>query len=73
MSEHKSRVEWNLTGPFDYKTYSRAHDISFEGGIHVPGNAAPANIPPMVLAAHPANPTLFPVTTLFRAAGRAVP
>ena len=56
MSEHKSRVEWNLKGPFDYKTYSRAHDISFEGGIHVPGNAAAGNIPPTVPAAHGVDP-----------------
>jgi organic hydroperoxide reductase OsmC/OhrA len=56
MSEHKSRVEWNLKGPFEYKIYSRAHDISFEGGIHVPGNAAPANIPPTVPAAHGVDP-----------------
>ena len=56
MSEHKARVEWNLKGPFEYKVYSRAHDISFEGGIHVPGNAAPANIPPTVPAAHGVDP-----------------
>lgn len=56
MSEHKARVEWKLQGPFEYKSYSRAHTIEFEGGIRVPGNAAAGNIPATVPAAPGADP-----------------
>jgi organic hydroperoxide reductase OsmC/OhrA len=45
MSEHRAKVSWRLEGAFDYKTYSRAHTIEFEGGIRLAGNAAAANIP----------------------------
>ena len=46
MSEHDATVEWRRQGAgFDYKTYSRAHTLSFDGGIRVPASAAPANIP----------------------------
>jgi organic hydroperoxide reductase OsmC/OhrA len=46
MSEHDATVEWQREGAdFDYKTYSRAHTLSFDGGIRVPASAAPANIP----------------------------
>lgn len=46
MSEHDAMVEWQRRGAdFDYKTYSRAHTLSFDGGIRVPASAAPANIP----------------------------
>ena len=56
MSEHKARVEWNLQGPFEYKSYSRAHTIEFEDGIRVPGNAAAGNIPATVPPAPGADP-----------------
>ncbi|MEO8717333.1 MAG: OsmC family protein [Burkholderiales bacterium] len=46
MSEHKATIEWRRQGvDFDYKTYSRAHSLEFEGGIRVPASAAPGNIP----------------------------
>jgi organic hydroperoxide reductase OsmC/OhrA len=46
MSEHDATVEWRRQGAdFDYQTYSRAHTLSFDGGIRVPAGAAPANIP----------------------------
>ena len=45
MSEHRATIEWALKGDFKYETYSRSHTWRFEGGISVPGNAAPANIP----------------------------
>jgi organic hydroperoxide reductase OsmC/OhrA len=51
MSEHRAKITWQLQGPFDYKTYSRAHAIEFEGGISVPGNAAAGNIPATVTPA----------------------
>ena len=47
MSEHRATVEWNRDGAFDYATYSRRHELRFDG-ISVPGNAAPGNIPPSV-------------------------
>ena len=48
MSEHCATVEWKRQGEFVYETYSRTHTLRFEGGISVPGNAAPANIPKTV-------------------------
>lgn len=56
MSEYRAKVEWRLQGAFEYKSYSRTHDLSFEGGIHVPGNAAAGNIPPSVPPAHGVDP-----------------
>jgi organic hydroperoxide reductase OsmC/OhrA len=47
MSDHRAKVEWKRSGEFRYETYSRAHQIDFEG-IVVPGNAAPGNIPATV-------------------------
>ena len=48
MSEHRAIVEWQRQGDFAYETYSRKHTLRFEGGVTVPGNAAPANIPKTV-------------------------
>jgi len=48
VSEHRATVEWKRQGEFVYETYSRSHSLRFEGGISVPGNAAPANIPKTV-------------------------
>jgi len=46
VSEHRATIEWSRGGrDFVYETYSRQHVWRFEGGIRVPGNAAPANIP----------------------------
>lgn len=45
MSEHRARVEWQRAGEFRYESYSRSHLLKFEGGIEVPGTAAPGNIP----------------------------
>ena len=46
MSEHTATIEWRRAGAdFDYKTYSRAHTLVFDGDIRVPASAAPANIP----------------------------
>ena len=42
-----AKVEWKRSGDFRYETYSRAHELDFEG-IGVPGNAAPGNIPATV-------------------------
>jgi len=48
VSEHRATAEWKRQGEFVYETYSRSHTLRFEGGISVPGNAAPANIPKTV-------------------------
>jgi organic hydroperoxide reductase OsmC/OhrA len=48
MSEHHASVRWVRSGEFVYEGYSRAHELRFDGGIAVPGNAAPANIPKSV-------------------------
>ena len=46
MSEYHATIEWKReTADFDYRTYNRTHTLSFEGGIRVPGSAAPGNIP----------------------------
>jgi organic hydroperoxide reductase OsmC/OhrA len=48
MSEHRATIEWQRHGvDFDYQTYSRAHQLRFDG-LCVKGNAAPGNIPPSV-------------------------
>ncbi len=57
MSEHDATVEWQRQGAdFDYKTYSRAHTLSFDGGVSVPASAAPANIPPTARGAAGVDP-----------------
>ena len=48
MSEYRATVEWQLQGEFKYASYSRAHAIDLGHGIHLPGNAAPWNIPKTV-------------------------
>ena len=45
MSEHRATIEWQLAGDFKYEIYSRSHVVDFGGGLRVPGNAAPENIP----------------------------
>jgi len=49
VSDHRAVIEWSRDGQeFLYETYSRKHVLRFEGGITVPGNAAPGNIPKTV-------------------------
>jgi len=45
MSEHRATIEWAREGEFKYESYSRQHVWRFEGGVAVPGRAAPGNIP----------------------------
>ena len=41
--EHRVRVSWERGGvDFGYETYPRDHEWRFEGGVRVPGTAAPA-------------------------------
>lgn len=49
MSEHRATVEWKRSGEFRYESYSRSHEIHFDG-ISLKGNAAPDNIPATVKA-----------------------
>ena len=43
MSEHRVQVAWERGGvDFGYETYPRDHRWRFEGGVEVPGTAAPA-------------------------------
>ncbi len=43
MSEHRAKVSWSGgDAPFEYETYPRDHDWSFEGGVRVPASGAPA-------------------------------
>jgi hypothetical protein len=41
MSEHTATIEWRRETPdFDYETYNRDHDRSFDAGITVRSSAA---------------------------------
>jgi organic hydroperoxide reductase OsmC/OhrA len=43
VSEHRVRVSWERGGvDFGYESYPRDHEWTFEGGVRVPGTAAPA-------------------------------
>ncbi|MCA9406667.1 MAG: OsmC family protein [Candidatus Omnitrophica bacterium] len=43
MSEHKVIVRWKRTSEdFNYETYSRDHEVEFEGGIKINASAAPS-------------------------------
>lgn len=46
MSLHRATVEWRCAGEFESRRYSRGHILSFDGGLRVPGTAAPENINP---------------------------
>jgi organic hydroperoxide reductase OsmC/OhrA len=48
MSEHRATVQWQRSGEFRYESYSRAHEIRFQDGLAIQGNAAPGNIPSTV-------------------------
>jgi organic hydroperoxide reductase OsmC/OhrA len=42
MSEHVAEIEWKRqTESFAYDHYNRSHDWRFDGGVVVPGSAAP--------------------------------
>ena len=43
MSEHKATIEWERTSAnFDYRSYNRDHDWTFDAGIKVRASSAPA-------------------------------
>jgi organic hydroperoxide reductase OsmC/OhrA len=42
MSEHYATIVWKRQSPeFTYETYNRGHEWRFDGGVIVPGSAAP--------------------------------
>ncbi len=42
MSDHHATIEWTRETPdFDYQSYNRDHDWTFDAGITVPASAAP--------------------------------
>ncbi|HUZ13690.1 MAG TPA: OsmC family protein [Caulobacteraceae bacterium] len=45
MARFHVSVDWRLEGDFLAKRYSRAHEISFEGALVVPGSPALALVP----------------------------
>ena len=45
MSAHRATVDWTLDGDFLARGYSRAHTLSFDGGLTVPGSASPHVVP----------------------------
>ena len=45
MSTYHATVDWALDGDFLARRYSRAHTLSFDGGLTVPGSASPHIVP----------------------------
>jgi organic hydroperoxide reductase OsmC/OhrA len=46
MSHHRAVVTWSLgDGDFRSGRYDRAHDLSFDGGLKIPGSPSPAVVP----------------------------
>jgi len=42
MSEHLATIRWwRTSAEFTYDTFNRAHEWSFDSGVHVPASAAP--------------------------------
>jgi organic hydroperoxide reductase OsmC/OhrA len=46
LSTYRATVDWRCEGDFASRRYSRVHQISFHGGLTVPGTAGPANVNP---------------------------
>ena len=45
MSVYRATVDWKLDGDFLARRYSRAHTLTFDGGLSVPGSASPHVVP----------------------------
>ena len=47
MADHTAKVRWEISEGEDFpsNTYRRAHSWSFDGGLSVPGSAAPGYLP----------------------------
>lgn len=46
MSTYRATTTWRCEGDFASRRYSRVHQLSFDGGLNVPGTAGPANVNP---------------------------
>jgi organic hydroperoxide reductase OsmC/OhrA len=49
VSEHRARIAWTLDEDADAflaGQYSRAHRLTFDGGLDVPGTPSPSVVPP---------------------------
>jgi len=46
LSLYRVTVDWTLDGDFPARRYSRAHTITFAGGLIVPGSASTQVVPP---------------------------
>lgn len=45
MGTHSATVQWTSDGQFQSGKYSRAHELSFDGGAIVRGSSSPAIVP----------------------------
>ncbi|MBA3677344.1 MAG: OsmC family protein [Sphingosinicella sp.] len=45
MAHHVATVSWKSDGQFKSGKYSRAHELSFDGGAIVPGSSSPSVVP----------------------------
>lgn len=45
MSIHTARIDWACEGDFARGRYSRAHSMTFDGDVVVPGSASPSVVP----------------------------
>lgn len=45
MSRHTAEISWTCAGGFADNSYSRRHEISFDGGATVIGSSSPAVVP----------------------------
>jgi organic hydroperoxide reductase OsmC/OhrA len=45
MAGHHATIDWVLDGDFLARRYSRAHSLTFDGGLTVPGSSSPSVVP----------------------------
>ncbi|MEA3014837.1 MAG: hypothetical protein QOD42_3382 [Sphingomonadales bacterium] len=45
MSRHSAEIAWTCAGGFADNSYSRRHEISFDGGATLVGSSSPAVVP----------------------------
>ena len=57
MSVHRATIDWSLDdGDFLKRRYSRAHTLSFDGGVEVAGSPSPHIVPAPFLRADAVDP-----------------
>ena len=45
MAGHRATIDWTLDGDFAGRKYSRAHTLTFDHGLVVPGSSSPSIVP----------------------------